>query len=298
MIFRKLSEQAAIATGDFGRMFRELEIPSLPQAATACLEMAGDEDADVGKIAGAISSDPGISARVLRMVNSAHFGIPNRIGNVRQAVAMLGLGRIRSLVLGCGAIEALPRRGEGFDPEAFWRTSLQRSVFAEVLAREICRGSEGEAFTGALLQDMALPILLCKWGKHYRPVYESAVSSGRDLVLVEREELSWTHAEAGAWMARNWGFPDVLVCCVGLHHATLDEIAALDLGGSPVAAVSVSSRVPDAATVCRGELGFSEEKYRGVCEEVDRACEELAGVFEIPRPAPLAESPVSDPGSA
>lgn len=178
-----------------------MEIPPLPQAAVRLIELAGRDEADLDAVANVITSDPGISAKLMRTVNTAGMGLAAKVADVRGAVAMLGLERIRSLALGFAAIDTLPRKGNHFDGEAFWQTSLQQAVFAEALAALIARGSEGEAFTGALLQNMAQPILLTQWTTHYLPVLEQARASDRDLIEVEDEELSWNHAQAGAWLA-------------------------------------------------------------------------------------------------
>ena len=186
--------------------------------------------------------------------------------------------------------QQLPARAEGFNRIAFWQNSVQRSVFAEKVAARIAPGSEAEAFTGALLQDMALPILLCQFSAHYLPTAESAEESGIPLHHVEDEQLSWNHAQAGAWMARNWALPDVLVCCVGLHHATLDELKSLEFESTPVAAVAVSSHLPEAQGVCCEELGLSPDEYDQLCHQTDASCAALASLFNVPSPGPLAQS--------
>ena len=289
MHWQGLREQAAIATGNFSKLFGKMEIPPLPKVASRLVQMCDDEEANIGEIAKLVSSDAGISSKILRTVNSAYVGFHRKIPDVREAVWRLGLSQTQSLALGYSAAAVLPKPQGNFDHEAFWQCSLQRAVFAETLASEIARGAEGGAFTGALLQDMALPILLAQWGKYYRPVIDLAASSGRDLAQVEEEQLSWTHPQAGAWMAGSWGLPDVLVCCIGLHHATPQELAALDLADSPVMAVAVSSRIPDTQPICCGTLGLGEEKYLQLCESTDLVCTQLAAVFGVSRPKPLLD---------
>ena len=237
-----------------------------------------------------IASDVGLSTKVLSTVNSSYYGLRHKVNSVQHAVALLGIKRIRSLTIAFVVSQQLPTRVAGFDRLTFWQSSVQRGVFAQHIAAETAPGTEAEAFTGALLQDMALPILLSQWSTHYLPVVELARSSGRPLNQVEDEQLSWNHAQAGAWMARNWALPDVLVCCVGLHHATLDQVRSLEFEKTPIAAVAISSRLPDAETVCCEELQFSPEQYRQLCRETDAACAELSSLFDVPNPSPLAKS--------
>jgi HD-like signal output (HDOD) protein len=287
--WKGLREQAAVATGNFSKLFGKMEIPPLPKVAARLVQMCGDDEVDLGEIAKLVSSDAGISTKILHTVNSAYLGFHTRIPDVREAVVRLGLSRTQSLAVGYSAAAVLPKPEGNFDQEAFWQRSLQRAVFAETLASKIARGAQGEAFTGALLQDMAFPILLAQWGKYYQPVLDLAAASERDLIQVEEEQLSWNHTQAGAWMAGNWGLPDVLVCCIGLHHTKPQDLEALNLADSPVVAVAVSSRLPDTQSICCGSLGISEEKYLTLCETTDQVCAQLADLFGVSRPKPLLD---------
>ena len=222
MSWKELSERVALATGNFVKLFGNNDVPPLPAAAVRLLRMSGEEDADVSELSKLITSDVGLATRVLRTVNSAYYGLRYKVNSVQQAISLLGIKSTRSLITAFVVSQQLPTKAAGFNRLAFWQSSVQRGVFAQHVAAEIAPGTEAEAFTGALLQDMALPILLSRWSAHYLPTVELAESSGRPLNQVEDQQLSWNHAQAGAWMGRNWALPDVLVCCVGLHHATLD----------------------------------------------------------------------------
>jgi len=289
MPWNKLSERVALATGNFVKLFGKNDVPPLPEAALRLLKMFGEDDVDICDLSKLIASDVGLATRVLRTVNSAFYGLRHKVNSVQQAISLLGIRSTRSLITGLVVSEQLPTKAAGFDRLTFWQSSLQRGAFAQHIAAEIAPGSEAEAFTGALLQDMAIPILRSRWSTHYLPTAELAESSGRPLDQVEDQQLSWNHAQAGAWMARNWSLPDVLVCCVGLHHTTLEEIRSLEFERTPVPAVAISSRLPDAETVCCGELQFTRERYEQVCRETDAACAELSSLFGVPTPTPLAE---------
>ncbi len=290
MSWKELSERVAVATGNFVKLFGNNDVPPLPEAAVRLLKMSSEEDVDVCELSKLITSDVGLATRVLRTVNSAYYGLRYTVNSVQQAISLLGIKSTRSLITAFVVSQQLPTKAAGFNRLAFWQSSVQRGVFAQQVAAEIAPGTEAEAFTGALLQDMALPILLSRWSAHYLPAVELAESSGRPLTEVEDQQLSWNHAQAGAWMARNWALPDVLVCCVGLHHATLEEIKLLAFERTPIAAVAASSCLPDAETVCCEELQFAPEQYEQVCRETDAACAELSCLFDVPSPSPLAKS--------
>jgi HD-like signal output (HDOD) protein len=288
MFWKKITERAAFATGDFTKIFANLEIPPLPQLALQIMKIAQGEDFDVQELGRLIASDTGMTAKVLRLVNSSAFGLRHRVTEVEQGIVLLGPKRIQALVMGLATAESLPANAEGFDRLAFWQDSLQRAVFAQSVAAAIARGTEGEAFTGSLLQNMAQPILLSRWSDHYLPITQLARESDKPLIEIEDQQLTWNHAQAGAWMARNWGFLDVLTCCVGLHHASVQQLISLDLLRTPVAAVAASSQLPDASSFCSDALEISADGYRSLCEATDVDCEQIAQLFEVPQPEPLA----------
>jgi HD-like signal output (HDOD) protein len=290
MFWKGLSDRIALATGNFAKLFGNSEIPPLPAVATRLMAICRAEECDISEVGNLIASDLGISTRILRTVNSAHYGLRNRVTNIHQAIALLGIKRISSLVTAFAVARRLPNEAPGFDRVQFWQRSIQRSIFAQQLARTIAPGTEPEAFTGALLQDMALPVLLERWAQHYYRVIKFAEVYGRPVQEVENEQLSWNHTQAGAWMARNWSLPDELVCCIGLHHASLQQINSLGFLQSPVTAVAISARLPDAKQLCNESLRMSNRQYWELCEETDAACEELASVFQVPAPEPLAKT--------
>ena len=296
MFWAGLSERVALATGNFVKLFDKIDVPPLPELAMRLLKLTRQDTPDVAELSKLITSDVGLTTKVLSTVNSSYYGLRQKVNSVQQAIVLLGIKRIRSLVVAFVVSRQIPAEAAGFDRLTYWQSSVQRGAFAQHLAAEIAPGSEAEAFTGALLQDMALPILLSRWSAHYVPAVELAESTGRPLHEVEDERLSWNHAQAGAWMARNWGLPDVLVCCVGLHHATLDEVKSLQFENTPVAAVAVSSHLPDAEAVCCDELGFSSDRYERLCEKTDDACAELACLFDVPDPSPLLKSSLAPAG--
>ena len=108
MSLKRLRDQAALATGNFGRLFGRLELPPLPGVATRLLALMRSEDVEFSDLATVIASDAGIATRVLRTVNAAGVGLSRQITDIQQAISVLGLNRIRDLVLAYAALDALP----------------------------------------------------------------------------------------------------------------------------------------------------------------------------------------------
>lgn len=282
MVWKRLKEQAAFATGNFGTLFGNLELPPLPEVTVRLLGLLARQDAELSEVADVISSDAGVATRVLQIINSASFGLSRTVSDVRRAVTLLGLERINSIVLAYTTMNTLPRRVEGFDTTLFWQDSLLRAVFARNL--NVMLGWEGkdEAFTGALLQNLSQPLLFQHWAKYYGPIVAEAEEHNGSLVELEDQRLCWNHAQAGAWVAKNWGFPDLLVCCIGLHHTGIEELDQLGMAATPVMAVALSSSFPGSKYVQL--LGLDQSDHEDLSSRTFSTCGEMARIFGIPVP--------------
>ncbi|WP_168719023.1 HDOD domain-containing protein [Thermosulfurimonas marina] len=242
---KKVSQYATLVTGDFAKIFKDFSPPPLPQVVLQILERIAQPETTPAELAPLIEKDPALASRVLKLVNSAYFGLPRKVSRIREAVTLLGLKEIETLVLSYGVVKTLEDpEVEGFDLRVFWEDSLFRALFARETARHLDLDPE-EAFAGALLEDVALPVLMTSWYEGYRKVYETWQDDRRrTLHEVEREMLSWDHAQAGAWVLRHWKLPDVLVCCVGLHTQSLAEVAEIGFLETPIGVVALAAKLP------------------------------------------------------
>ncbi len=243
MFLKKLRRQAAMVTGDFAKIFGNQEVPACPRVVMKLLKALRDPDISIEKVASLLETDAGLSARILTLVNSALYGLPGRITSVAKACSILGLKEIENLTLCHAMAEVIRDPGcEGFDLDIFWTDSLERALFARQIS--IALGIDPEdGFAGGLMQDMALPILLTDWFDIYHKVFEKWQAGDKGLESVEMEELSWNHCQAGAWIAKSWGLPDILVCCIGLHSSSAGDLVRLNLTGTAVVPVMLSSRI-------------------------------------------------------
>ena len=244
-IFSKIKRYAALATGNFEKIFKDKEIPPLPEAVMKLMEALRDPECSIDRVASIVGTDPGLSAQVLRMANSPLYGLKSEVKSVKQAISTLGLKRLENIAISYGVRKAVKDpKVEGFDFNLFWSVSLYRAIMGKELSQNLKIGDPDEAFTGALLQDIALPVLLKDWFKEYKIVYEEWKKNPQPLSAVENKKLSWNHAQAGAWMAKKWGFPAILVCAIGLHNESLEKVKKLGLEATSVVPVLLSSRMP------------------------------------------------------
>src|SRR5690606_15221629 len=128
------------------------ELQPLPVVAVRVLEISEGEQFSAHELAQAISSDQALTAKLLRLSNSAYYGFPRRIGTVRDAVVLLGFRAVRSATLASCVIDTLPG-GRVIDTMTAWRYSVVVGLLAEVLARA-SRRHQDEAFTAGVLHNI------------------------------------------------------------------------------------------------------------------------------------------------
>ncbi|MEQ9320957.1 MAG: HDOD domain-containing protein [Polyangiaceae bacterium] len=195
----------------------ELDLPSFSAATLNTLRLLRDPTRTAEEIAESIEANPGVVVRLLRMVNSAAYGLAQRVEGVSHAVSLLGRGKVESVVVAIavkGSVDAssgpLPR---------FWQLAAARATIARGLAELIHPQTQSEAFVAGLLQDMAMPLLLQARPAEYRPMIESWQRDPREeLTDLERKHFGWDHSEVGASVAHHWELPDPLIDAIGAHH--------------------------------------------------------------------------------
>ncbi len=206
-------------TPDFTTILGDYEPPSFPTFITQALDALADPDSDMGSIAAIVQQDPGASARVLRVVNSAGFGLRTSATNVHQAATLLGRHQLEATLISIGARAALPSPadGNGFDHERFWATSSKRATLASLIAARIDPTRQSENFTAALLQDMGIPVLVTRDAR-YPEVLAQWHSEESDLAALETEAFGWHHGEVAAWLGGRWDFPEHYLDLLSGHH--------------------------------------------------------------------------------
>lgn len=195
-------------------------LPAVYQQLVTCLQSPDASLVDVGRI---ISGDVGMTASILKVVNSAYFGLGKPIKTIDNAVVFLGLSTVMALTLEHGlfgggqAMPAIP----GFSLDDLRRHSLATAAAARVIAGEEA-GTENltdEAFVTGVMHDMGRLVLALSMPERYGEVAALVGSQGLAWHEAERELLQATHAEAGAYLLGLWGFPNTVVEGVLFHPA-------------------------------------------------------------------------------
>ncbi len=175
-----------------------------------------------------LATDPGIASELLRLSNSSLFGVTREISSLQQAVTLLGMGRVRTLVLGKYMVERVDAdamTGVDFDFSYYWRRSLGTAVLAAKFADQLAPRHREEAFIASLMSDIGVVVMLRAIPNDYAVVAaEYAPLHGENFLDQELAAVGITHADVSSVVMDKWKFPPMVVEAVRQHHSdTLTE---------------------------------------------------------------------------
>ena len=258
----------------------DADLPSFSSVVFQVLEALRGGEASPKEIGELISSDPGLSLRLLKMANSAAYG-ERRIQSAVHAVVLMGPRPVESLVLSVAVRDSLPLEpARGFVAARFWRSAARRATLAQGLARHLHPATAAMSFTAALLQDMAVPLLAHSQGEVYGELLEKWHEEGGDLAVLERAVAGWDHAEVAGWLCESWNFPPALTKAISRHHDIDSEGVPPAVG--LVALLGEGKEKPgmDALVeTARDRFQLSPEKLRATVERSLQEAEELGQLF-------------------
>ena len=195
-------------------------LPSLPEIFLKVSNQLDDDDVSAQEIGKTISNDPAISYKILTMVNSAYFGLPNEISSIPQSVSLLGRFRLKQVLI--GALMGDVFKGldtEYFSLHAFWAHSIRTAIIAKELAIASDYCDEPDTiFTAGLLHDVGKLILAAQIPEVFEDISERTMTKHIDSVQSEIDIIGLAHTEIGAALMLKWGFPDLIWVCVKNHH--------------------------------------------------------------------------------
>lgn len=202
------------------------ELRPLPAVAARAISLAESDQFSAHELAQAISADQALSAKILRLANSAYYGFPRRITTVRDAVILLGFRAVRSATLAACVIDTLPGSRK-MDRTAFWQFAVTVGMLAEILAHATGRNDE-EAFTAGVLHNIGRLALSQHRPEELERARALAADQQVSVIEAEREIFGFTDAELGGGMALMWNFPKELADAVAQHHFDADDLPDRD----------------------------------------------------------------------
>lgn len=196
-------------------------LPSVPELYLELKAALKEEDVDPRELGAIIQKDIGMTAKILKLVNSSFFGLRRVITDAQEAVAFLGIDTIKTLVLTNAVFEqSKPTRTKLFDISDLWHHSMTVAAGAKAIAHAEGLGlaAQEEAFVGGILHDVGVLILASNFPENYDKVASLVIAEKLLIPTAEQEYFGVTHAEVGAYLLGLWGLPAPILNIVSLHH--------------------------------------------------------------------------------
>jgi HD-like signal output (HDOD) protein len=209
-------------------------LPSLPRLYVEVNNELNSKDPSIAKVADIVSKDVSISAKLLQLVNSPFFGIPNTITQPQKAVSLLGLDLVQAVVLASGVFTAFKEVvNVGFSINDLWNHSYHTGAMAKAIAQleNSAAPLPDCAYMAGLLHDIGSVVLAAQLPEAYVAAVKLAAADNISMYLAEKEILGIGHAELGAYLLGLWGLSDSNILATAYHHqpsdANVEEITAL-----------------------------------------------------------------------
>jgi putative nucleotidyltransferase with HDIG domain len=209
-------------------------LPPFPQVARRAAEALSNPNAIDKDLAKIIEYDPGITANILRLCNSAYFGIKVSISSLHQAISFLGHKNLMTIILASSSVKYYGNYTPGYDLEKgeLWRHSVACAILSQILAQKTNQESHQALFTAGLLHDLGKLVLSIFVSEEFEQINDLVRTKGYSFLEAERTVLGMDHAEVGGQIAEQWNFPKIISKAIALHHepeliASGDSLAAI-----------------------------------------------------------------------
>lgn len=265
---------------------RVKSFPTMPGAGAKMLALLQEPDTTVSEIEDILRYDPGLTANVLKLANSAYFGIPSKIGSLKQAVILLGLKRLMQLVVASCVSAIMDKSVPGYNLPAgeMWRHSIAVSLTAEALVKGKKRIDREDVFTPALLHDVG-KLVLGAFVKEEIEAIESIAAKGIPFVVAENMILGTDHAEIGARILAHWHLPEDIINAVRWHHdpdspdvpdVQVDVVYLANLlCQTPATSGQAAGQMVELSPAVIERLGIQMNQFGTISEKIARWVDEL-----------------------
>jgi len=271
---------------------RITEISTLPQVALKVIEVAKDPDAGAAELKAVVEGDPALSARVLRMVNSAAYAVRSRVTNLHQAISYLGFNQVRNLAM-TASVSELFKKKETLGPyrrSTLWRHLVSVGICARLVASRCKMANFEDAFLAGLLHDIGIILE----DQHVHPQFAAIMqelSDNPSLLELEKKYLGFTHCMLGARIAETWRFPDVVRAAIRFHHASLSyrdegadivrcvEVANVLCTVKGITSVGIKTVKPQLEVF--QAMGFQKEDLVILAQDLDQELVANESLFEL-----------------
>lgn len=198
------------------------KLPAFRSSVQRMLHLAADINADSREIVKVIETDPLMTVKILKVVNSPFYGLVHKISSVQRAVVHLGINTIKNMALSVAAMGMLPSiNSAGFDNRQFLLHSLTTAAICKLLGerQQVTASNASDYFVAGLLHDFGKIVFSEFKPELYRQVLQTAKEQNLSLNQVEIDSLGIDHSQAGKLLAKHWGLAEELIEAIDHHHS-------------------------------------------------------------------------------
>ncbi len=274
-------ENKRTSSSKFDRLEFAKNLPSLPHVLLKLMETCSKEDASIDDLAKIIRNDPSLSSKILNLVNSSYYGLPQKIHDFKQAISLLGMDAIKNLALSASVYQVFDEmeKDPSFNLQRYWFHSLECAVLANTIAKKIAYPFCEEAFVSGLLHDVGKLVLWNNFPNEYTEVL-AEVEQEANLLEAEERILGVNHAEAGAFLIDHWQLESFIADAFLYHHEPVERIPnALPMVKIVYVANCLSSDAFDddeRLKIASDIMGLSSDEIDELMEQADSKVRQVA----------------------
>ena len=270
-------------------------IATLPEVTMKIIKLVEDPDSTAQDLNNVISNDPALGARILKVVNSAFYGLPGQIGSINRAIVLLGLNAVKNIAI-AASLAKLFRGGKiaaNFDARDLWQNAIASACATRLLAEKVQLGLPDEAFLSGLIHDIGIMVEIQARRNQFVEILQKLEEDPmKTLRQAEQEVLGATHEQFGQGLCKLWKFPQNFQYVTGFHHRPTElasgqrtlvglvhvaDVITKQLGIGFVAGTTENEVDP----ALLKELGLTEGQLNEVAEQLPEAIEEASGIFTM-----------------
>lgn len=283
-----MTDQKAIVDA----ILRDIDnIPPIPDIAFRAIQLMMKKESTADELGRLISEDIGLTANILRLCNSAYYGLPRTVSSLTQAVMYLGFHTVRNLILTCSIRSYYSARDQiyGYEPNGIWLHSVACAITSELICKEYQPDYADQAFTAGLLHDFGQLVLGMRIADTGETIEEAMVENDWTDIKAERSILGISHDLLGAVLAYKWNLPSDLTRTIRFHQALNESrgphllTAIVHLADAITLKLGYGIRIPQMAFPLKSSalslIGLSVEEAKLLGSLAKDRVEEHAGLF-------------------
>jgi len=261
-------------------------MPAFPKSVQKILELTRNMDVQPKELVQVIEKDPVMTVKILRVLNSAYYSLPNKITSINHSVVYLGFNTIKNLALSIASVGILPKRNEaGFDIQQYLMHSLTTAGIAKLLGGKLSGVDPMDCYIAGLLHDFGKVVFAQFLPNDFSLAMLKSARENLSLHVAENRVIGADHTVVGSMLAEKWQFPQPLVDCIRNHHS--DEGENSGMWASVYTANQISKKMAfgDSGNPCIEPLPPAVCSYFG--GDIDEIITSLGDMSKIAEEAAL-----------